>query len=67
VLGARLSDLPTDGLDPTGPPRRDGDGAAPARVRRVLLLEAADLPSGVYVYRFQAGTFMKIRKMTVVR
>jgi hypothetical protein len=30
-------------------------------------LEAADLPSGVYVYRFQAGTFMKIRKMTVVR
>jgi hypothetical protein len=32
-----------------------------------VILNANDLPSGVYIYRLQAGTFMQSKKLTLLK
>ena len=46
--------------------RRLADRRMEAGTHRIAF-EASDLPSGVYVYRLQAGSFSKARRMVVVR
>ncbi|MEM8560308.1 MAG: T9SS type A sorting domain-containing protein [Bacteroidota bacterium] len=43
------------------------DGAMQADQARALTLDAADLPSGLYVIRAQGRTFSEVRRVTVAR
>ncbi|MEM8600530.1 MAG: T9SS type A sorting domain-containing protein [Bacteroidota bacterium] len=43
------------------------DGTLPADQSRVLALDAADLPSGLYLIRIQGTTFSEVRRITLAR